>query len=51
MLTLDIVGVVVILAVEVMAEVLMLQRVSVSWMTMSSWFEIVKFVSCIRGIA
>jgi hypothetical protein len=50
-LMLDIVGVVVILAVEVMAEVLMLQRVSMSWMTTSSGLELVIFVGCIRRIA
>jgi hypothetical protein len=44
-LTLDIVWVVVILAVEVAAEVLMFQRVSVSWMTVSSRDEIMKLVS------
>jgi hypothetical protein len=50
-LTLDIVGVIVILAVEVAAEVLVLQRMSMSWMATSSWFELVKFVSGIGGIA
>jgi hypothetical protein len=45
MLMLDIVGVIVISAVEVVAEILMLQRVSVSWMTMSSWPELMKLVS------
>jgi hypothetical protein len=50
-LMLNIVGVIVISAVDVAAEVLMLQSVTMSQMTMSSWFELVKFVSCIRGIA
>jgi hypothetical protein len=44
-LVLDIVWVIVVLAVELAAEVLMLQRVSPSWMTGSSRDEIVKFVS------
>jgi hypothetical protein len=50
-LMLDIVGVIVISAVDVAAEILVLQRVSVSWMTASSRFEIVNLVSCVRGIA
>jgi hypothetical protein len=43
-LTLDIVWVIVVLAVEVVAKVLMFQRVSVSWMTASSRDEIMKLV-------
>jgi hypothetical protein len=50
-LMLDIVWVIVVLAVEVVAEILVLQRVSVSWMTASSRFEIVKLVGCVGGIA
>jgi hypothetical protein len=50
-LMLDIVGVVVISAVEVAAVVLMLQRMSMSWMTASSWFELVIFMGCVRRIA
>jgi hypothetical protein len=46
-LTLDIVWVIVVLTVEVMAEVLMFQRVSVSWMTASSRDEIVELVGCV----
>jgi hypothetical protein len=49
-LTLDIVGVIVILAVEVMAEVLVLQRVSMSWMATSSRFELMEFVSGVERI-
>jgi hypothetical protein len=49
-LTLDIVWVIVILAVEVMAEVLMFQRVSMSQMTVSFRDEIVKLVSGIWWI-
>jgi hypothetical protein len=50
-LMLDIVWVIVILAVEVAAVVLMLQRVSMSWMTASSRDEIVELVCHIWGIA
>jgi hypothetical protein len=50
-LMLDIVGVIVILAVEVVAEVLMLQSVSVSQMATSSGLELVKLVGCIGRIA
>jgi hypothetical protein len=50
-LTLDMVWVIVILAVEVMAEVLMFQRVSVSWMTVSSRGKYVELVGCIRQVA
>jgi hypothetical protein len=50
-LTLDIVGVIVILAVEVMAEVLVFQRVCMSWMATSSWLELVKLVGHIGRIA
>jgi hypothetical protein len=49
-LTLDIVWVIVVLAVEVMAEVLMFQRVSVSWITVSSRDEIMELVSGVWGI-
>jgi hypothetical protein len=49
-LTLDIVGVVVVPTVEVVAEILVFQRVSMSWMTMSSGFELVKFVSHVGRI-
>jgi hypothetical protein len=49
-LMLDIVGVVVISAVEVMTEVLMFQRVSMSQMTASSRDEIVKLVSRVGQI-
>jgi hypothetical protein len=44
-LMLDIVWVIVILAVEVMVEVLMFQRVSMSWITVSSKDKIVELVS------
>jgi hypothetical protein len=50
-LTLDIVWVIVVSAVEVMAVVLMFQRVSVGQMTVSSRDEIVNFVGGIRWIA
>jgi hypothetical protein len=50
-LMLDMVGVIVISAVEIAAEALMFQRVSVSWMTASSRDEIVKLVSCVRWVA
>jgi hypothetical protein len=50
-LMLDIVWVIVVLAVEVAAEILMLQRVSPSWMTASSRDEIVKLVSGVRWVA
>jgi hypothetical protein len=50
MLMLDIVWVIVVLAVEVTAEILVLQRVSVSWMTASSWDEIVKLVGSVGWI-
>jgi hypothetical protein len=43
-LTLDIVWVIVVSTVEVVAEVLMFQRVSMSWMTVSSRNEIVELV-------
>jgi hypothetical protein len=46
-LTLDIVWVIVVSTVEVMAEVLMFQRVSVSWMTASSRDEIMELVGCV----
>jgi hypothetical protein len=46
-LMLDMVWVVVVLAVEVTAEMLMFQRVSPSWMTVSFRDEIVKLVSCV----
>jgi hypothetical protein len=49
-LTLDMVWIVVVSAVEVMAEVLMLQRVSPSQMTASSRDEIVKLVSGVRWV-
>jgi hypothetical protein len=49
-LTLDIVWVIVVLAVEVVAVILMFQRVSVSQMTASSRDEIVKLVGCVRWI-
>jgi hypothetical protein len=48
---LDIVEVIVVSTVEIVAEVLMLEGVHMSWVTMSSWLELVKFVSCIRRIA
>jgi hypothetical protein len=48
---LDIVGVIVILAVEVVAEILVLQRMSMSQMTMSSWFELVELVGGVGRIA
>jgi hypothetical protein len=51
MLMLDIVGVIVVLAVEVVAEILMLQGVSVSWVTAGPWFELVKLVGGVGGIA
>jgi hypothetical protein len=50
-LTLDIVGVIVVLTVEIIAEILMLKGVCVSQVTMSSWFELVELVSCVWGIA
>jgi hypothetical protein len=50
-LTLDIVWVIVVLAVEVVAEVLMFQRVSVSWMTVSSRDKIVELVSGVQWVA
>jgi hypothetical protein len=50
-LMLDIVWVVVVLAVEVTAVVLMFQRVSVSWMTVSSRGKIMKFVGGVRWVA
>jgi hypothetical protein len=50
-LMLDIVWVVVVLAVEFIAIVLVFQRVSMSQMTASSRDEIVKFVSCVRWVA
>jgi hypothetical protein len=49
-LMLDIVGVIVVSAVEVTAVVLMFQRVSVSQMTVSSRDRIVKLVSCVRWV-
>jgi hypothetical protein len=49
-LMLDIVWVVVVPAVEVAAVVLMLQRVSISQMTVSSRGEIVKLVGCIQWV-
>jgi hypothetical protein len=50
-LTLDIVRVIVILAVEVAAEILMFQSVSMSRMTVSSRDELVKLVGGVRWIA
>jgi hypothetical protein len=50
-LMLDIVGVIVILAVEVVAEILVLQRMSMSQMTMSSRFELIELVGGIGRIA
>jgi hypothetical protein len=50
-LMLDISWVIVVSAIEVMAVILMLQRVSPSWMTVSSRNKIVKLVSCVGGIA
>jgi hypothetical protein len=50
MLALDIVWVIVASAVEVTAEVLMLQRVSPSQMTVSSRDEIMKLVSGVRPV-
>jgi hypothetical protein len=49
-LTLDIVQVIVVSAVEVAAVVLMFQRVSMSWMTASSRDEIVELVGCVGWI-
>jgi hypothetical protein len=49
-LMLDIVWVVVVSAVEVVAEILMFQRVSVSRMTVSSRDEIVKLVGSIQWV-
>jgi hypothetical protein len=45
------VGVIVVSAVEVVAEILMFQRVSMSWMTVSSRGEYMKLVSCVRWVA
>jgi hypothetical protein len=50
-LLLDIVWVIVVLAVEVTAEVLVLQSVSVSWMTTSPQLELMEFVGCIGRMA
>jgi hypothetical protein len=50
-LMLDMVWVIVVLAVEVVTEVLMFQRVSVSWMTVSSRDKIMKLVSGVGQIA
>jgi hypothetical protein len=50
-LMLNIVGVIVVSAVEVMAEILVLQGVGVSWMTMSPRLKLVKFVGHVRRIA
>jgi hypothetical protein len=50
-LMLDIVWVIVVLAVEVVAEVLMFQRVSMSWMTVSSRDKIMKLVSGVWWVA
>jgi hypothetical protein len=47
---LDMVQVIVVPAVEVMTEVLIFQRVSLSRMTVSSRDEIVELVSCIGWI-
>jgi hypothetical protein len=49
-LMLDIV-VIVILAVEIIAEVGVLESVGVCWVTISSWLELMEFVSCIQRIA
>jgi hypothetical protein len=48
-LTLDIV-VIVVLAEDVITEVGVFESVHVHWVTMSSWFEFVKFVGCVWGI-
>jgi hypothetical protein len=50
-LMLDIVWVIVVLAVEVTAVVLMFQSVSMSWMTASSRDEIVELVGQVRWVA
>jgi hypothetical protein len=50
-LMLDMVQVIVVLAVEVVAVILMFQRVSPSQMTVSSRDEIVKLVSGVRWVA
>jgi hypothetical protein len=50
-LTLDMVWVIVVSAVEVIAVVLMFQRVSVSQMTVSSRDKIVELVGCVGWIA
>jgi hypothetical protein len=49
-LMLDMVWVIVVSAVEVMAEVLMLQRVSPSQMTVRSRDKIMEFVSGVRQV-
>jgi hypothetical protein len=49
-LMLDMVWVIVVLAVEVTAEVLMLQRVSMSQMTASSRDEVIELVGCVRWV-
>jgi hypothetical protein len=49
-LMLDMAWVIVVLVVEVAAEVLMFQRVSPSWMTASSRDKIVEFVSGVRQV-
>jgi hypothetical protein len=49
-LMLDIVWVIVVSVVEVVAEILVLQRVSVSWMTASPWDKIVELVGGVGQI-
>jgi hypothetical protein len=49
-LMLDIV-VIVVLTEDVVTEVGMFEKVAVSWVTAASWFELVEFVSGIRGVS
>jgi hypothetical protein len=50
-LMLDIVGVVVVLAEDIVTKVLMLERVGVCRMAVTAQFEFVKFVSSVRRVA
>jgi hypothetical protein len=50
-LTLDIVGVIVVLAEDVITKVLVLKGVGMCWMAAVTWFEFMKFVSSIRRVA
>jgi hypothetical protein len=50
-LTLDIVGVIVVLTEDIVAEVLMFERVGMSWMAMATWFEFMKSMSGVRRVA